>query len=520
MDLLLLGGIALIGNQLNKQRTQNNSTVKIHDTNYEKYPLQSSHMIKKADEEMKTRMKTHFDNPKTIGNHNLVPFFRSEKSQNTNDDFKSTRLSMFTGVDNVEFTNKKEVENFVENEFNQINVNLGSKSQPFDKDRFVPSQLQTNNLPFEQIKVGPGLGIDVDTPSDGGFHSHFRIKPHNVNDYRINQFQNRMVGGKQLIDKSTNSITMQEPDKFKFYSQCEHPTMATKSYLTSQTDSSNNDIQKLTHRGNSNSQFVVNVPNYDSNNHSIVNSSRKYDSTKCAIEGHPHTNTLQFSSPNYIMHDTERESCTSLTNVNNQNKGLPIQSIDEMKQTLRGSANDFIGTANGSYMHVHNNDINNNTVKDTKRSTHLCEYTGILGGSKKHEMQPNSYDTKTKKDDIHTKQMQNTNTIQGSLYVPTNNFIESEYNQSLTKEITSTPYTPNMSRVNILNNSIGTTIVTNDNNCNNVHNIQKLQSINNYKNCNNMGQMIVSEKPIVSDRCDFNIFRKQIETNPFNKSII
>jgi hypothetical protein len=42
---------------------------------------------------------------------------------------------------------------------------------------YVPSFVQTNTLPTEQIRVGPGVGVDPNVPAADGFHSMLRIMP-------------------------------------------------------------------------------------------------------------------------------------------------------------------------------------------------------------------------------------------------------------------------------------------------------------------------------------------------------
>lgn len=518
MDLLFIAGIAIIGHELNnKQKKKISSNL---DTAYENVPLKSSHMISENENKMKTLLDAHLKNPNVIGNHNLLPFFKSEKSQNTNDELKDTRLSMFTGVNNFEFNNKKEVESFIDKEYNQTNANLGSKSQPIEQDRYIPSTLQTNALPFEQIKVGPGIGVSNNIVSDGGFHSHFRIKPNNINDYRKNNFQGRLIGGKNIIDKPTNNSDIQYFDKT--VSQCQRPTMPVKSHLSSQTTLSNNDIQKLTSRGESSYSFQYNVQNNSNNEHLNTNSTRTYDSSKCAIPGNPHTHqTMSFSEPKFLIHDTERENCNQVTNAHKQNNGSMSQYSDDVRPTMRSTKNDWVGIANNTNVHKYN-DVLDINLKETKRIND-CNYNGIISGNQKFFNSYTNTDTFTKKDKITQNQMNRDDTIQGSLYIPRNKEYITNYNQSISKELLCSSHTPNISRINLINDPCetnGITRVNFDNNVNNTININKLDSIHNFTNCNHMGSVYVPNKPIISNAIDFESAKVQLQDNPYSLNIL
>ena len=63
---------------------------------------------------------------------------------------------------------------------------LYDRSELVDRNVFG-SQLN-NMLPFEQSRVGPGLGVGADVPSADGLHSQFRVMPADqINAHRINQ---------------------------------------------------------------------------------------------------------------------------------------------------------------------------------------------------------------------------------------------------------------------------------------------------------------------------------------------
>ena len=51
-------------------------------------------------------VRRHMDEEQVVTNYNQ-PFFKSGRSQNTNENYKDTKLGLFTGVDNLDFQKKK-----------------------------------------------------------------------------------------------------------------------------------------------------------------------------------------------------------------------------------------------------------------------------------------------------------------------------------------------------------------------------------------------------------------------------
>ena len=89
--------------------------------------------------------------------NNMTPFSGNVK-QNT--DLSSNRTIMEKYGTSDIYRQKNEVKNFGDISTNSGLVN-GMKAFTSNRDihnRFIPSQLRTSELPFEQTKVGPGLG--------------------------------------------------------------------------------------------------------------------------------------------------------------------------------------------------------------------------------------------------------------------------------------------------------------------------------------------------------------------------
>lgn len=116
-----------------------------------------------------------------------TPFFKSAKTQSTNDAMKQRRMESHTGAVGLDtsltgtWQKKSEVQAlFVPAP--QAITSDGSAGNPptYLKNVDVPyvSNQQKNVLPTEQVRVGPGLGTNA--AATGGFHPFFRVLPHHL----------------------------------------------------------------------------------------------------------------------------------------------------------------------------------------------------------------------------------------------------------------------------------------------------------------------------------------------------
>jgi hypothetical protein len=134
------------------------------------------------------------------GHSNMEPFFGSSVKQNLNENANETKLGHFTGSD-VAFRHKKESKML----FKPVKQNIyGQNSIKRDTSRYVASMYtKTNQLPFEQIRVGPGLNSDADKLTTNiGFHDSYRPKQKNVDDLRVNPketYKGRIAGEKHFV---------------------------------------------------------------------------------------------------------------------------------------------------------------------------------------------------------------------------------------------------------------------------------------------------------------------------------
>lgn len=177
----------------------------------------------KTDKHIHSRLADVDMAPDDFKHNNMVPFFRGTGTGqsmrgtgilegNTNFDNYNTgsdhltpnynTLSTFTGCDNT-YLHKREVPTMyspMERVTDNTIPGKNPEAQKPNLDIYKTSILYKNEqTPFEPIKVGPGIAIDVSEPNDGqGFNSGIstQIKPNNVNSYRLHQFSGRVCGTK------------------------------------------------------------------------------------------------------------------------------------------------------------------------------------------------------------------------------------------------------------------------------------------------------------------------------------
>lgn len=112
----------------------------------------------------------------------------------------------------VEFQSKREMESFADIGRQQRSGGqeiLNMRNRMYDTGRM-------NNLsPIEKQMVGPGLGVDAETPASGGFQQLFRVNPVNVGAYRLTTLPGRsgpavdITGGRSAV---VGQLTHNKPE--------------------------------------------------------------------------------------------------------------------------------------------------------------------------------------------------------------------------------------------------------------------------------------------------------------------
>jgi hypothetical protein len=136
----------------------------------------------------------------------VMPYFTSGKTMNTNTDYKQRKMELFTGdvLDGTSvsgtYKHKKETNTmFGMNPQGRVSSAGTVGNAPGDaelqKARSVTARTHNNVLPTEQIRVGPGLGVGPEVAATGGFQQFYRQMPLNINEYKLNTLQGGVVSG-------------------------------------------------------------------------------------------------------------------------------------------------------------------------------------------------------------------------------------------------------------------------------------------------------------------------------------
>ena len=164
--------------QVNKFEMPNQKN--IYDSNYvQKAQETERHIAEKAYKEALHPKKTNrimtmageVVNADEFTHNNMEPYFGGRIKQNVVDDRNRTLLENFTGVSDIK-KNKCEVKSFYDQSKDLGNVYGVANRSDFYQDRIEQPRLRNNELPMEQIRVGPGVGLGYTANPTGGFQQY------------------------------------------------------------------------------------------------------------------------------------------------------------------------------------------------------------------------------------------------------------------------------------------------------------------------------------------------------------
>lgn len=144
--------------------------------------------------------------------NNMVPFFGGTMKQNVDPSLNETKLNMYTGQWDYSRKQKQEIAPMFAPEKNIKNV-YGDKQfiQKMDEnlDRYIPSQLRTNEAPTEKVYVTPGLNLGYNEVATFGFQDPVRALPKTTNELRAKNkpkltYDRPVVSGKAITQNGTS----------------------------------------------------------------------------------------------------------------------------------------------------------------------------------------------------------------------------------------------------------------------------------------------------------------------------
>lgn len=145
-------------------------------------------------------------NGEDFTHNNMVPFYKGNITQDVRmqNRAKEGKLELYTGQFKLNQPQKKECGLFFKPTSGLTNI-YGSHEKR-DMTRYHPNNTgkKNNELPFEQVNVGPGLNKGFTDQPSGGFHDTVRIMPKGIEQLRVDpvlETEGRVKSGKSRIDK-------------------------------------------------------------------------------------------------------------------------------------------------------------------------------------------------------------------------------------------------------------------------------------------------------------------------------
>ena len=162
---------------------------------------------------------------------NMSPFFGGSIKQNTYEKSNEPLLDLHTGTNRfmLKKTEKKPMFKLSKNA-----GNVNGTPHIIDKimDRYIPSNTKRNELPTEQIIVGPGLNQGYTHKPSGGFHQSNKqehIMPKNIDELRVLSnpklsYKGRVISGKSLTQNTSKmgKLYNHRPETFKEKNKKDH----------------------------------------------------------------------------------------------------------------------------------------------------------------------------------------------------------------------------------------------------------------------------------------------------------
>lgn len=164
--------------------------------------------------------------PNGFVHNNMTPYFRGSVRQSLDENANKSVLDNYTGSGHLQQNKREQRPLFSNMRKNMANVNgLESHTQDFhDRIASVKPKLRNNELPFDQVRVGPGLDDGYTALPSGGFNqdkARDAALPPTVDELRVSSnpkttYEARTIEGKAIVTNRglVGSVKHYRPDKF------------------------------------------------------------------------------------------------------------------------------------------------------------------------------------------------------------------------------------------------------------------------------------------------------------------
>ena len=155
--------------------------------------------------------------------NNMVPFYGSRVTQNTDPEAHQQLLERFTGQTNssteLRSQPKREIPSLQDRTPGQTYIYGTPLDASVQTDRYITSNFKQDVTPFQQIRVGPGISKTYDAKPRDGFQSWWRPKFRNVDELRVNPknvYGGRLLPGEERVKNRglQGDVFKRRPDRF------------------------------------------------------------------------------------------------------------------------------------------------------------------------------------------------------------------------------------------------------------------------------------------------------------------
>jgi len=318
--------------------------------------------------------------------NNMEPFFGGSIKQNMKPDIYRTKLEHFTGTQPT-YKHKKEVKRL----FDPIKQNIfGNQVQENRQlERYWTSNKKTNEKPFEQIKVSPGVGLNPLQRGKHGFHDPYRPKYKNVDELRVQpkvSYKGRILKGKNVtggLRGKQAEVISRKPAR---YAEQKHSDLQKKTFGGI---SKSKNRERFTNNGTARSRTSK---AYSGNARALVN--KKSMAGKQRVSKKPSykygISNLRGADESYVKGKTrtpaKAQFCIPVSNIApEENKSYTYNPNDIAKTTIKETTvgHNVTGAVSGQidkFTVYDPNDLARNTIKETTVGKNVTGgVSGLIG---------------------------------------------------------------------------------------------------------------------------------------------
>ena len=327
-------------------------------------------------------------NKKVSDHNNMVPFFGSHITQNTDINRHSTsKLEVHTGTEQYKTPKREQEAAPPVKDISYIN------GTPLHRDmsNYVPSSYKPFEKSVESLHVGPGLDKGYCASGNDGFHSMYQVQHKTIDDLRNKSNPHKSYEGVVITGKNRNDhrskpqqLSKNRPDTM-YERNSDNNFRTTGAYLKETFQPMVRQTPKKSQGTNEYSGILRGSTKQNLSHNDIIYT----DPTK---EEKEHQKPSNLSGPNkFITHvqDNMRITGRQTTQFNHHNGNLSnskkptARAQDEFRTTGRQTTqyNEHIGNLNGSNkLYASYNDKAKTTIRQT---TQFNDHNGNLSGSNK-----------------------------------------------------------------------------------------------------------------------------------------